>query len=104
MDRISALRNLEDALAAFEEGEVDLATLEHQVQGILRTYATEFEGDLQAYRAQGPPPVDGLVVMARSHQQATERVRSLVPDSRTVPAAQIEVRVTDPTTGSEGDS
>jgi len=85
MDRISALRNVEDALAAFEDGEVDLAGLERDVRGTLRTYATEFEGELSAYRAErteegrdGNPAVDGTVVLAGSKQDARERVRELV--------------------------
>jgi hypothetical protein len=63
MDRISALRNVEDALAAFEDGECDLSELERRVRGTLRTYATEFDGDLAAYRASGDDTVDGLLVM-----------------------------------------
>ncbi|WP_135364822.1 DUF7854 family protein [Halosimplex halophilum] len=80
MDRISALRNVEDALAAFEDGEVDLAGLEREVRGTLRTYATEFEGELSAYRAvsEADASVDGTVVLAGSRQGARERVRELV--------------------------
>jgi len=78
MDRISALRNVEDALAAFEDGDVDLATLERQVQGILRTYATEFEGELSAYRAAGDPRADGVVVLARTGTEARERIVDLL--------------------------
>ena len=37
MDRISALRNVEEALAAFEDGECSLAELEADVRGVLRT-------------------------------------------------------------------
>ncbi|MFB6083398.1 MAG: hypothetical protein ABEJ94_04055 [Halorientalis sp.] len=77
MDRISALRNLEDALESFEEGETDLEGLERNVRGILRTYATEFEGDLAAYRVSDPDRVAGTVVMATGEQEARERVRSL---------------------------
>jgi len=77
MDRISALRNVEDALAAFEEGECSLAELEADVRGILRMYAADFEGDLQAYRASGGE-VDGLVVLAASAPEARERVADLV--------------------------
>ncbi|QLH80581.1 hypothetical protein [Halosimplex pelagicum] len=89
MDRISALRNVEDALRRFEDGEVDLSELEREVRGTLRTYATEFEGDLAAYRVEsaeeagsgsenGNPAVDGTVVLAGSKQGARERVRELV--------------------------
>jgi len=77
MDRISALRNLEDALESFEEGETDLEGLERDVRGILRTYATEFEGDLAAYRVESPERVSGAVVMATGEGDARERVRSL---------------------------
>ncbi|ELZ28853.1 hypothetical protein C475_04426 [Halosimplex carlsbadense 2-9-1] len=87
MDRISALRNVEDALRRFEDGEVALSELEREVRGTLRTYATEFEGDLAAYRAEstdgaggesGNSAVDGTVVLAGSKQGARERVRALV--------------------------
>ncbi|QLH76302.1 hypothetical protein HZS55_02840 [Halosimplex rubrum] len=87
MDRISALRNVEDALRRFEDGEMDLSGLEREVRGTLRTYATEFEGDLAAYRVEsaeeagsgdGSAAVDGTVVLAGSKQGARERVRELV--------------------------
>jgi hypothetical protein len=81
MDRISALRNIEEALAEFEAGSRSLADLERGVRGTLRTYATEFEGDLQAYRASGEAAVDGLVVLAPSETAARERVRNLVADA-----------------------
>jgi len=97
MDRISALRNVEDALGEFEDGEIDLATLERDVRGTLRTYATEFEGELAAYRARsdgesvdgtdgGASGVDGMVVVAKSRQGARDRVRELLdqPDAFTV--------------------
>ena len=77
MDRISALRNVEDALADFEAGETDLATLEREVRGVLRTYATEFDGELSAYRAKGGD-ADGVVVLAPSPTVARDRVRELV--------------------------
>ncbi|WP_225335773.1 DUF7854 family protein [Halomicrobium urmianum] len=83
MDRISALRNVEDALANFEEGELSLAELEREVRGVLRTYATEFEGDLRAYRAAGETGsagADGVVVVAASRPEARERVAALVDD------------------------
>ena len=78
MDRISALRNVEDALAAFEAGECSLSELESEVRGVLRTYAADFEGDLQAYRASGDEAADGLVVLASSSADARERVEALV--------------------------
>ena len=79
MDRISALRNIVDALSAFEDGETDLAGLEREVRGVLRTYATEFEGDLTPYRAEGGD-ADGVVVLAPSRRAARERVRDLVAE------------------------
>jgi hypothetical protein len=81
MDRISALRNIEEALAEFEAGSRSLSDLERDVRGTLRTYATEFEGDLQAYRASGGDAVDGLVVLAPSEPAARDRVQDLVSDA-----------------------
>jgi phosphoribosylpyrophosphate synthetase len=83
MDRISALRNVEDALAAFEDGDLALADLEREVRGILRTYATEFdaEADLAAWEATGAPSVDGLVVVAPDAGTARERVRALADEA-----------------------
>jgi hypothetical protein len=86
MDRISALRNVEDALAAFENDECTLPELEREVRGVLRTYATEFD-DRQAYRASGPDRVDGLVVVAESRQAARERIEGLLSDP---PAFEVE--------------
>ncbi|WP_117593375.1 DUF7854 family protein [Haloprofundus halophilus] len=81
MDRISALRNVEEALRAFEEGEADLESAERRVVAVLRTYATEFEVDgLSAYRARGDDRADGLVVVADSEREAEERIRSLLDD------------------------
>jgi len=81
VDRISALRNVEAALREFEAGEADLAATEERVVGVLRTYATEFEGDatesLDAYRATGDDPVDGAVVVAPSATVARSRVVDL---------------------------
>lgn len=77
MDRISALRNVENALAAYEAGEIDRATLEERVLGTLRTYATEFGEDaLTAYRAVGGG-ADGTVVVAPSPGSARRRVADL---------------------------
>ncbi len=80
MDRISALRNIEDALRSFERGEVDLATTERQVVNVLRTYATDFGGEeeLAAYRADGDERAEGLVVVATSPEEAEARVRALL--------------------------
>lgn len=80
MDRISALRNVEDALSAFEDGEIDLKTMEVRVRSTLRTYATNFE-QRDTYKAIGPPPVDGLIVVADSPSDARERIRKLVDDT-----------------------
>ncbi|MFC6756789.1 MULTISPECIES: hypothetical protein [Haloarcula] len=80
MDRISALRNVEDALAAFEAGDCSLSELEADVRAILRTYAADFEGDLRAYRASGAGSVDGLVVLATSVPEARDRVAALVDE------------------------
>ncbi|WP_248895692.1 hypothetical protein [Haloplanus halobius] len=78
MDRISALRNVEQALRAFEEGETDLAATEERVLATLRTYATEFDEEtgLVAYAGRGPEAVDGVVVVASSRTEARERVLS----------------------------
>jgi uncharacterized membrane-anchored protein len=80
MDRISALRNVEDALADFESGEARLAETEKRVLAVLRTYATEFEsdGDLSSYRASGDDAADGVVVVAESEDGARRRVRELL--------------------------
>ena len=90
MDRISALRNVEDALAAFEDGELSLSELEQDVRGVLRTYATDFEGDLEAFRARGDRRVEGMVVLATGPQQARERVRSLLETDPPVDAFDVE--------------
>lgn len=79
MDRIAALRNVEDALASFEDGECSLADLEAEVRGVLRTYATEYEGGRRAFRAEGGA-ADGVVVLAASRPEARERVADLVDD------------------------
>lgn len=81
MDRISALRNIEEALREFEAGESDLAATEQRVVGVLRTYATDFEGDddgLRAYQAVGTGRADGLVVVAESETDARARIADLL--------------------------
>ncbi|MFC7081755.1 hypothetical protein [Halorussus caseinilyticus] len=79
MDRISALRNVEDALADFESGETDLEATERRVLNVLRTYATEFEdGDLTTYRATGGERAEGIVVVAESQSAARDRVTDLL--------------------------
>ena len=65
MDRIAALRQIEDALT-------DLEACERRVRATVRTFATEFDGELAAYRAD-----DGTVVLAASEGQARRRVREL---------------------------
>jgi hypothetical protein len=78
VDRISALRNVEEALRAFEAGDDDLATTQQRVQSVLQSYATEFEDDSRrAYRAVGEEPADGVVVVAADPAKAEERVREL---------------------------
>ncbi|MGQ3330976.1 DUF7854 family protein [Halorubrum sp. FL23] len=77
MDRISAIRNVEDALRAFENGDADLADTERRVAAVLRTYATEFDGDDDVFRAVGDDAVDGTVVVAPSAPAARERVLAL---------------------------
>ena len=72
MDRIAALRRIETALADFEAGDVDLEACEREVRATVRTFATEFDGDLAAYRAD-----DGTVVLADSERTARARVREL---------------------------
>ncbi|MFC6787015.1 hypothetical protein ACFQFH_14355 [Halobaculum halobium] len=77
MDRISALRNVEDAIRAFEDGEADLADTEQRVATVLRTYATEFErDDRRAYRVVAGPG-EGRVVVADAPTEAREQVAAL---------------------------
>ena len=83
MDRISALRNIEDALAAYEDGEQSLPELEREVRGVLRTYATEFE-DASAYRASGDQRAEGLVVVAESPTAAREQIEGLLDDTESL--------------------
>jgi hypothetical protein len=78
MDRISALRTIEEALTAYEEGDLSLPGLEREVRGALRTYATGFEEAAAVYRARGPDRVDGVAVVATSPRDARERVGDLV--------------------------
>ena len=72
MDRIAALRQIEDALSELETGETDLEACERRVRATVRTFATEFDGELAPYRAD-----DGTVVLAASEGQARRRVREL---------------------------
>lgn len=78
MDRISALRNVEEALQAFEAGEAELETTQRRVQSVLQSYATEFEDrERRAYRAHGDSPADGTVVVAPDPETAKTRVVEL---------------------------
>jgi len=78
VDHISALRNVEEALRAFENGEADLTTTQQRVQSVLQSYATEFEADeRQPYRAHGEAPADGVVVVAADAETAVKRIREL---------------------------
>lgn len=81
MDRISTLRNIEDALTHYEDGELSLPELEREVRAILRTYATEFQPDADPYRVSGEPVVDGLVVVATSRHEAREQVETFAADA-----------------------
>ncbi|MFC6722531.1 hypothetical protein [Halobacteriaceae bacterium SHR40] len=80
MDRISALRNIEDALTQYENNELALPELEGEVRGILRTYATEFDEATAAYRATGDERAEGLVVVAASKTEARDQIEELLPD------------------------
>jgi hypothetical protein len=78
VDRISALRNVEEALQAFEAGEAELETTQRRVQSVLQSYATEFEDrERRAYRAHGNSPADGTVVVAPDSETAKTRVAEL---------------------------
>ncbi|MFO7926204.1 MAG: hypothetical protein ACQET5_02555 [Halobacteriota archaeon] len=72
MDRIATLRRIEGALSAFEAGEADLDACERRIRAAVRTFATEFDGELSAYRSD-----DGTVVVAASEREARERIRRL---------------------------
>ncbi len=78
MDRIAALRTIEEALSKYETEDMALPELEREVQGILRTYATEFDDETTAYRASGDPSADGLVVVASSRTDAREQIEELL--------------------------
>jgi len=102
MDRISALRNVEDALAAFEDGDCDLADLERRVQTILRTYVSEFDvGESLAVYRVAPADGDsdnstdgssGLVLVAGGPNEARAQARELADD---LPASLSVERVSD---------
>ena len=67
MDRIAALRNIEEALTEFEAGELTLEALEDRTGAVLRSYATDYSDE---YR--GVYQVDGVVVVAGSPSEARE--------------------------------
>lgn len=90
MDRISALRNIEDALSDLEAGDADLASVEDRIQGVVRTFATDYDGDLAAYRAKGDGPADGLIVVAASPQEAETRIGDLVDDPGTFDVERLD--------------
>ncbi|MCL9812165.1 hypothetical protein [Natranaeroarchaeum aerophilus] len=82
MDRISAIRNVEDALAAFEDGEVDLETTEERVLATVRTYATDYEGEITAvYRVQPISRREPIIVVAASPDDAVERATSILEEN-----------------------
>jgi len=91
MDRISALRNVEEALRDFEAGESDLEATEERVVGVLRTYATDLEGEegVRAYQAAGSGRANGLVVVADSRAEARERIADLLDEAPT--ALDVEI-------------
>ena len=80
MDRISALRNIEEALTRYENDDLALPELEAEVRGVLRTYATEFDEETTAYRATGDQRAEGLVVVATSKAEARDQIDGLLPD------------------------
>ncbi len=90
MDRISALRSIEESLTAYEEGNLSLPDLEQEVRGVLRTYATSFDENAAAYRARGGERVDGLVVVASSPREARERVADLVDEPGRIEIERVE--------------
>lgn len=90
MDRISTLRNIEDALSDFEAGELSLPELEREVRGVLRTYATDFDEELTAYRATGEGRASGLVVIAESRTAAREQIADLIDEPGPFDLEQVE--------------
>jgi F0F1-type ATP synthase membrane subunit b/b' len=92
MDRISAIRNVEEALRAFETGEADLAATEERVLATLRTYATEFEDETgrSAYVGRGADAAEGVVVIASSRAEARDRIRERAPEAGSVDVERLE--------------
>jgi len=90
MDRISALRTIEEALTEYEDGELLLPELEREVRGVLRTYASEFDEETTAYRARGDQPADGLVVVAASRAQAREQIETVLSEPVTFGVERVD--------------
>ena len=81
MDRISALRNVEETLTEFENGEIELATAERQVRNILRTYATSFDADQKTvYSVEVTNRTNDVVVVASSPGDARDNAVSLTDE------------------------
>ena len=82
MDRISAIRNVEEALREFESGARNLEATEERIRTVVRTYATEFEdvegGERAVYRAVGAGPADGTIVVASSPAEARDRIEATI--------------------------
>jgi CHASE3 domain sensor protein len=72
MDRIATLRQIESALSELETGETDLESCERQIRAAVRTFVTEFDGELSAYRSD-----TGTVVLAASEREARDRIKEL---------------------------
>lgn len=96
MDRIAALRNVEEALLRFENGEVDLQELERLIGTVLRTYATDLDGARALYRVEEPTPIVDVVVVATSVTEAEDRVRAIY-DERPEKIVRVENDGVDPT-------
>lgn len=72
MDRISTLRNIEDALTEFENGNISFEELTQRVSTILQTFATDFEDELKAVYQ-----VDSVIVVAESPSAARDQAAEL---------------------------
>jgi N-formylglutamate amidohydrolase len=81
MDRIATLRRIESALSDLEGGETDLAECEQRIRAAVRTFATELDGELSAYRSD-----TGTIVLAASEREARDRIRELTDN----PAPTVE--------------
>ena len=81
MDRIATLRRIESALSDLEGGETDLAECEQRIRAAGRTFATELDGELSAYRSD-----TGTIVLAASEREARDRIRELTDN----PAPTVE--------------